>query len=507
MSVSTFQQTNHQNQTVSTYAQSIDADIAVMARFGDSFAPHEQATPDMSVALDAGHIFNEPQLMEIAAQNVGPFTAPSNEPRIDRIVIHKLTGVASIIVGEEDAVPAAPALSQGSMPVAQILLQPASTVITNDIITDERVMAGQSASSELSVSSVVDEDHLYTVAELGTVVKRSNSGAAMADLLPGSTSGIMPLGWNVTIVNSDEQALMSIGVESGAVIENAPLGFVLLGPGQQAKIVSDGSNYTVANTPDRVRLGADTAIYVSTTGDNANTALTTNMPLLTVQAAVDIVAKYYDLNGFTLTIQLADGTYTDTFHVYTPWVGGATENVIINGNETTPSNVYLYSQIIGVIAYAQGAGAGFAIRNCGMRSTNSICISAAHGASIWFKNIIFGASTNAHIYAMYGARIITQGGYTISGGARFHITIDINSSFITSVSTPVILLNTPAISENFINLRGCAVAHTQNFSFSGGATGTRYYAASNSSIITGGKGTSYFPGSIAGSLSGYSTYT
>ncbi|WP_424630759.1 hypothetical protein [Bradyrhizobium sp. SYSU BS000235] len=138
MTVSTFVPTAAGNQSVNSYTGAIDGDFSVLTRLGVAFAPHAQAIPTMTVALDAGHIFNGTDLTEVPPQTTTAITAPVTDPRIDRVVIDRLTGVVSVVTGSESAAPVAPAFPAGTVPVARVLLQPGMTVITNDAITDER---------------------------------------------------------------------------------------------------------------------------------------------------------------------------------------------------------------------------------------------------------------------------------------------------------------------------------------------------------------------------------
>src|SRR5690348_9602357 len=138
MTVGQFLQTNYTTQTGTSYPLAIDADWAVAARLVDNFAPHAQATPNMTVALDAGHLFNGTTLTEVAAQNTGMIAAPVANPRIDRVVIDRVSGAVSVVTGTEAASPSPPAIPAGKAPVAQVLLQTSSTVIANSMLTDER---------------------------------------------------------------------------------------------------------------------------------------------------------------------------------------------------------------------------------------------------------------------------------------------------------------------------------------------------------------------------------
>lgn len=106
----------------------------------NQFDPHEASTPDMTVVVSAGRIQNGVTLTEVAEQTTATITAPTTNPRIDRVVIDNVTGVVSIIAGSEAASPVAPAVTLGKIAIAQILLQTSSTEITSDMITDERGM-------------------------------------------------------------------------------------------------------------------------------------------------------------------------------------------------------------------------------------------------------------------------------------------------------------------------------------------------------------------------------
>jgi hypothetical protein len=164
----------------SSYKTALDNSIHVGKRIADCFGPHAKATPDMNVLLDAGNVLNDITLTEIAQQMVGPFTAPSTHPRIDRIVIDKLTGVASIITGTQATTPAAPAITDDKAPVCQVLLQTSSAAITNAMITDERVGG---ASSGVAVKLKLSTDQTVTGTASETTV------TAATKTIPGGMLG------------------------------------------------------------------------------------------------------------------------------------------------------------------------------------------------------------------------------------------------------------------------------------------------------------------------------
>ena len=211
-------------QDPTTYKNTIDGDMAVLARLGDAFSAHANSTPDMRVYLNPGHIFSGSALTEIGAYTAGTvtsgsptvtitgsvagisgtmlvsgpgipaattatisgntvtlsanatatqtaaplvfmqrsaaITAPGSNSRIDRIVADRMTGAVSIITGTPGTTPAAPALTSGVIPIAQVLITSSTTAITNSMITDERdtALLGCLASGQVSIASATTTD-------------------------------------------------------------------------------------------------------------------------------------------------------------------------------------------------------------------------------------------------------------------------------------------------------------------------------------------------------------
>jgi hypothetical protein len=167
MAVGTFEQPNFETQTGTVYKTSIDNSIMALARIGQMFAPHEKDTPAMTVRLDAGALWVSGAIVEKAAQSTGTITAPTTHPRIDRVVIDNATGVVSVIPGEEADTPSPPVITTGKLPVAQVLLQTTSTVITNDMITDERIGIGAGGGEAFPVGSLYSNFGTDPATELG----------------------------------------------------------------------------------------------------------------------------------------------------------------------------------------------------------------------------------------------------------------------------------------------------------------------------------------------------
>ncbi|MGL4617723.1 MAG: hypothetical protein ACRC11_19785 [Xenococcaceae cyanobacterium] len=104
------------------------------------------------------------------------------------------------------------------------------------------------------------------------------------------------------------------------------------------------------NNTDRIKLTADTILYVSPLGDNT-TGITPANGFTTLSGIFDYIKNTYDINGKSITVQIEDGTYTQEFLHLTDlpnsWEAsaltgaGVTVNsrIFIKGNTTNPANV------------------------------------------------------------------------------------------------------------------------------------------------------------------------
>ncbi len=247
----------------------------------------------------------------------------------------------------------------------------------------------------------------------------------------------------------------------------------------------------------RIRLTGALTLYVSTTGNDSNTGLSAGSPFLTVQKAINVLHDGYDLNGYSATIQLADGTYGGTISVSGAFVGAASETSInINGNNGTPSNVVL-SPVGNCLSAASGAG--ISISNLKMLPTTGHGI-LSNNAIVAFNNIVFGAvgaGVYYHIVAFSRAYVYAYGNYSIVGGALGHLTCD-TGSLVSITGKTITITGNPTISTYAVNA-GASEFVCYGCTFSGTAVGNRYSATTNSVIYTNGGGANYLPGNAAGS--------
>jgi microcystin-dependent protein len=219
MSVAAFVQPNNTSQNSTVYLGSIDGDMAVLAILGQDFAPHQQGSPNMTVAVDPGAFELGNSLVTQAAQNSVTITAPNTNPRIDRIVIQLRPDVAGQILyvaGVQGVSPSPPAIPDGCAPLCQISLATSTTAITNSLLTDERVWIGNAQTQVLPVAKSVD----YTSVSTDQGASFSYSSAALrTHTLPASTT--ISAGWWQTIISTATSGVKLLCQGTDVLIEGA----------------------------------------------------------------------------------------------------------------------------------------------------------------------------------------------------------------------------------------------------------------------------------------------
>jgi len=254
---------------------------------------------------------------------------------------------------------------------------------------------------------------------------------------------------------------------------------------------------------------ANRTYYVRTDGNDSNNGLsnTAGGAFLTIQKAYNVIAGTLDLAGFTVTIQIADGTYTGATLFSQPWTGGGA--VTIQGNNTTPANV--------IIDTSGGAGDCFksttvlpgilTVKDLKMVSTTALSlITVAAAGTIQFGNVNFGATGQFHVQASGpGALAQSVSDYTISGGCTAHWRASNGGQIIDQVRT-ITISGTPAFSTAFAWASRVGGLLVNANTFSGTATGVRYTADWNGEIFVNGAGATYLPGNAAGTTASGGQY-
>ncbi len=243
-------------------------------------------------------------------------------------------------------------------------------------------------------------------------------------------------------------------------------------------------------------LPANRTYYVRTDGSNSNNGLsnTSGGAFLTLLKAADAIATL-DFNGFTVTVQIGDGTYTGTCVVPVTVGQSATSKLVFKGNTTMPGNVVI--SVTGGDCFSSVAGARALIQDMELRTTTSGSgINAGGvGSELQWSNIRFGACAANQVLAQGGALATCVGNYSIVGNAVQHLNSD--RGLIEIGSKTVTLTGTPAFSVAFVN---ASQGHVRAFlnTYTGSATGSRYRAVLNGTINTFGAGATALPGDAVG---------
>lgn len=299
-----------------------------------------------------------------------------------------------------------------------------------------------------------------------------------------------------------------VGSATGARYTVSENGVIVAGgetylPGNAAGTRSSGGVYNSLAGGVRELLTANRTYYVRTDGSNNNTGLanTTGGAFLTLQKAWDTVAAL-DLSIYTVTIQVADGTYTTGINMAAMPVGGS--GIFITGNNTTPANVHLNCTTTCFEISAP--------LPCSMTIDGFKCTFTGNGLSAVYIRAT-GVITVLRM-ELAGGSTGFAGGYRANGsGAKLQIFAAQNitgsmscyaqalgGGVIQFSATTITLTGTPAFSWLCINADSFGYATVAGVTFSGSATGTRYGAGLNGGINTGGGGASFIPGSVNGSV-------
>lgn len=302
----------------------------------------------------------------------------------------------------------------------------------------------------------------------------------------------------VTMVRAQEVTAAQTW-SAGALVAN------LWTAGQAAALVQQGDG-TV-----RIRLAANTSFFVSATGSDSNTGLSSGQAWRNLQHAWDVISSTYDLAGFQATIQIS-GNIGNSPMIASGLPVGGTLSVsnqapfVLNfaaGSALQPTGSAAIVVTNGAVIALTGTG--------GISAANGSCVIATTGGVALIGGINFGACPNgAHVVAQNGGFINFIASYTISAGTSVgHYQALQSGSINVSNGVTCTLSGTPGFSSAFALCAASAgiTAPSTGVTYSGGATGARYVIATNGTIGTNGGGANFFPGNSAGTTSTGGQYT
>lgn len=244
------------------------------------------------------------------------------------------------------------------------------------------------------------------------------------------------------------------------------------------------------------RTAAASDYYVSLTGNDTADGLSQATAWATIQHAMDYLVGNVDFMGGVANVNLLNGDYTGqgSIKVWRPFVGG--------DNQTFGGPVLVRALNAGMATIC-----GFNVSSNGTMRAGYLKLKGIYASAggIWDDGPgleFIAYNGNYHRWANEGGKIYGSVDYTISGGASCHEfcrgngVIELHSSTVT-------LTGSPPFGNFAFAMTGGNIADSGR-TFSGAVgTGSAKFAVFGPASIETGAGVNYFPGDIAGNVSGY----
>lgn len=297
-------------------------------------------------------------------------------------------------------------------------------------------------------------------------------------------------------------ASATINVNSLGAITVLAYGAALTGgeikQGVIATVAYDGANFQLLNPCPlmRTKLAASTTYYVDGDAGSDSTGIgTAGNPWQSIQFGYDYIISNIDCAGFAATIS-QQGTDTTGLLADSPVTGAPYITLTLNGAIATsnPAAIRVFrSGGINLTGNGTIAGASF----------GAVC---QNSGFLQVAGVTFNAVSASHLYAQIGGVIQIAGSYSIGGNAAQHIVADSNgniSYFPPSGSITVTLDGTRAFTTFALASTDGDIGCDSSFvSFSGTATGARYFSNTAGGIFTNSGGSTFFPGGTSGTADG-----
>jgi hypothetical protein len=306
-----------------------------------------------------------------------------------------------------------------------------------------------------------------------------------------------------------------------ALLAGTALSSGVLTAGDIGEFIYDGTNFQLIGGSrggtliGPVYLSASQTYYVNgTTGSDSFDGLTATVtgghgPFATIQKACNVI-NGFNLNGFDVTVNVANGTYAP----FSCSPIGGSGNIRILGNLVTPVSCSIDQPGSSSSAAITASGSNYTFAGFKLTASGGgIGLDCINGGSNYYYNMEFGAC-GTHIQVSGGAILnalatgITGAFKRVTGSATFHILLTASSKHNVDVGPfqALTLVGTPAFTA-WSNAQAISLDRELYSSITGSATGQRYLGAQNSIIDTNGGGATYLPGNAAGSLSSGAQYT
>lgn len=243
----------------------------------------------------------------------------------------------------------------------------------------------------------------------------------------------------------------------------------------------------------REQLTANRTYFVRTDGNDSNTGLVNSAggAFLTIAKGLTVAASL-DCGGFTVTVQIGDGTWTVPVVLPTLINGSG----ILQGNVGTPANC-LISVTGSAIRWGGVAATAWIVTGFKLVASQKGILANGGGANIEWQVIDFGACSQDHVVAGLFGTAFTVTDYTITGDAPSHIRA-YQMGFVGVYNATTTATGTRTFSTAFATAAVEGFIEASAPAYAGTYVGSRYFAELNGVIQTYGGGANFFPGDAVG---------
>jgi hypothetical protein len=310
-------------------------------------------------------------------------------------------------------------------------------------------------------------------------------------------------------------------VYTNAQLQSNPAGWIA---GIANDVGSITSQYPTGRFAPRIPLTSDLTFYVDpAAGSDSNTGLI-GSPVQTIQRAFDILRDQYDLAGWAVTVQLANGSYSTGLKLKSRIMGQQSPaSLILKGNSASPSSVSISDLTVPTGFFERGDGTAIYANWGALLSVDGVRVVGGY-RGIWanthseirIQNVEFANSgtTTVHGTALHGGLIRVRGNLSITGNcsrasflASKHGTVMLSDTGDPQVLPTITFVGSPSVGNIAeVNQLGLITSLSSQTTYAGSPVGKRYAADALGVIDTNGSGVNHFPGTITGTTSNGAVY-
>lgn len=219
------------------YPLTIDAGLAALSFVATAWQPTVTNT-DMIVHVGAGQYPTASAIIQVAAQAVPLGSAHASLDRIDRVVLDRVTGIASVVAGTPAANPAPPEAPAGKLLCCQMRVRAAATAVVNTDGVDERMpwLIGMRSLAFKDAVGLTDTTGIST----GILLGRNSAGSGQAEQIAiGSGLTLSGGALSCTISPVDQTARDQIVLTNLRQMLNTSVGTGALVRGKEWELSTD----------------------------------------------------------------------------------------------------------------------------------------------------------------------------------------------------------------------------------------------------------------------------